>query len=149
MKKTDMAYMAGIFDGEGSISIGRHKKRENWNPSYCLKVTIVMCNPYIPNLFRMAFGGAIACYQPRIDRKLPTWHWYLSSKKAAFFLETLGPYLRLKRDEARLAIAFQKNKRYIHTSRGKAYTAAQVAVLEAQKILMTKMHNKTEVFFEY
>ena len=147
MKKIDIAYMAGIFDGEGCISIGKHQRRKNWNPTYSLKISVVMCNPYIPKLFQMAFGGRIDCYE-RVGYKLPHWNWHLDSKNTIPFLEAIMPYLRLKRDEARLALEFQKLKKVKHTFRGNSYKPEEIAVFEAEKILMSKLHDKTEVFNE-
>ena len=147
MKKLDLAYMAGLFDGEGSISIGKHLKIGRWNPTYSLKVTMAMANPYIPHLFQMAIGGVVKGYE-RKGKRLPTWYWYLESKKAIPFLEAIMPYLRLKQDEARLAQEFQALKRTIRPYKGRSYTPQEVAVFEAQKILMSKLHDKTEVFNE-
>ena len=144
MKKTDLAYMAGIFDGEGCICIGKHQKKKTWNPTYSLKVNLVMCNPYIPNLFCFTFGG-IVYERKRHERHLSEWNWQLNSAKAIPFLTVLLPYLKLKRDEARLAIEFQKNKKNTHTSRGNPYKPEQVALFEAQKILLKSLHNKSGV----
>ena len=144
MTIADLNYMAGIFDGEGCISIGKHKKRGHWNAAYSLKVAIVMCNAYIPNLFQFAFGGKVYT-QNRGGRYLPEWHWAIAANKAVEFLKILLPYLRLKKDEAELAIRFQAFKKNKHTYPGNAYTEEEVAILEAERILLQALHNKAEV----
>jgi len=140
----DLAYLAGIFDGEGSISITKSHRNKKFNPTYAIRISVQMCNPYIPHLFLDTFGGSINCYEHK-GNQLPHWHWHLWSTKAIPFLETLMPYLRLKKNEAELAIEFQLTKKNHHTYQGNGYSAEQVAVNEAQRILMRKLHDKSEV----
>ena len=59
MKKTEVAYLAGIFDGEGSISIIKTQpnlKNREKAPRYRLTVSVGMACEYIPNLFLFSFG---------------------------------------------------------------------------------------------
>ena len=55
MTELDLAYMAGIFDGEGCITIQRGSQRGKRH--YTLRCLIGICNPYIPYMFKFAFGG--------------------------------------------------------------------------------------------
>ncbi len=142
MRKIDLAYMAGIFDGEGSLSITKSKRLKCWNASYNVRASVQMCNAYIPNLFRMAFGGAI-CYQPPNGTHRATWRWHLETRNIIAFLEALLPYLHLKRDEAELAIQFQMQKKTKRTSQGNPYTSAEIAIFEAERLLMHNLHDKS------
>ena len=146
MKKTDIAYMAGIFDGEGSITIAKRPATPKWNPCYYLKVNIGMANEYIPKLFQFYFGGSIYRYEPRGLSKLPLWNLKLTTRQATELLSVLLPYLKLKRNEAELAIAFQAKKQHGGMWGESGYKSdEQLAVEEAQYILMKDFKNKSEV----
>jgi len=138
MKKTDLAYMAGIFDGEGSI--GAYKPRCNLTKgTYSLGVTIISTDEWLCHMFRMAFGGSINCRQRR-GKQLPVWEWKVQSHRAAEMLKILLPYLHLKRSQAELAIKFQsvkgnRSRRYPNklTDEERALEQAQAIMLKAMK----------------
>lgn len=135
----ELAYLAGIFDGEGCIDIARISRKDRWSPTYRLQCRLAMCNPYIPKLFYFRFGGSVRTFKrdPKWSRQ---WYWHISGVKAVEFLNVIKPYLRLKRAEADLAITFQEN---IKPTGGKHLPNDTLAVREAQKILMSKLKDKT------
>ena len=134
MKKVELAYIAGIFDGEGSIGIRKQKGRY-----YQLAIALGMTNEYIPNLLMFSFGGTV--YKDiRPDPCQVFWVWHIASRKANVFLEAILPYLKLKRNEAELAIKFQRAFCYNYT--GGKLSDEQLAVREAQRILMSEMKIK-------
>ena len=130
MKKIhDLSYLAGMFDGEGCISISHGAK--SWN----LSCYVTMAGEYIPRLFQFHFGGSI--HHRKHNPAKVQWHdyykWQIAANKAATFLEELLPYLRLKRPQAELAIKFQRRI----SSRGhKCLPNSEVALREAEIILM-------------
>jgi len=130
MKKIhDLSYLAGMFDGEGCISISHGAK--SWN----LSCYVTMAGEYIPRLFQFHFGGSI--HHRKHNPAKMQWHdyykWHIAANKAATFLEELLPYLRLKRPQAELAIKFQRRI----SSRGhKCLPNSEVALREAEIILM-------------
>lgn len=142
MKKTDIAYLAGLFDGEGCICIGKEKARgERPHPSYHLECSVSMCNEYLPNLYRFSFGGSVFFYKDRHPNHQPAWQWHISARKASGFLNTILPYLTIKKGEAELAIKFQSAKRYS----GRPKTEGEFALEEAQKILLASFKKKSGV----
>jgi len=148
MKKTDLAYMAGLFDGEGCICIGKSKQK-NGKDRYTLKVHITMANPYIPQIFRMAFGGYFVLRTAAQTKHLPTWRWSVEANLATDFLEVLSPYLKLKKSEAILAIEFQRAKygtgSRLGFSRYSRKTEKERALEEVQYILMKNLKDKSGV----
>ena len=111
----EIAYFAGLFDGEGSIAVYTNKG----DRSARFGITIGMVNPKVIEDLRLAFGGSIY-KQVRTGR--PVYYWRTFGKRAELILKILLPYLRVKREEAELAIAyrqynyrqgFQVNKQYI------------------------------------
>lgn len=100
MKETQVAYLAGFFDGEGSIGIYLTNKKYH---SYTMVARIVQKNP-LP-LKQFPSTGKIYL------RKDGVYMWQIYSEPAAEFLELILPFLLLKRDKAIQAIEFQKTKR--------------------------------------
>jgi len=156
MKEIEIAYMAGVFDGEGSIIIGKSKQSTNRiGIGYQLLLSLGMADKSIPDLFCSTFGGFVfdipAHRTEFVKNALKTqWIWRINSKKAMQCLEILIPYLRVKKDEARLAITFQTAKSIhggIKGIRGHPPKTDEAwAIEENQYILMRSLKNKSEVY---
>ena len=138
--RLELAYLAGIFDGEGSIVIGRVNRRDRPNPSHVLFCRVAMCTPYIPGLFMFRFQGNIRTFKPSNPNWNRQWAWSISGCKAVDFLKTIRPYLRLKKSEADLAIIFQEGIGVQYHTIPKDV----LAVREAQKILMSSLKDKSQ-----
>jgi hypothetical protein len=108
-----LAYVAGLFDGEGSIVIGcspgRTKQR---NPSYWLQVSITNTDKQLIDWLHDTFRGHIAdnSHCPSRGKQRPCWAWRVTSKQAQSFLQKILPYLRTKKPQALIAIEFQDHK---------------------------------------
>jgi hypothetical protein len=90
------AYLAGIFDGNGSVFIAQTIR--NKRPVYWLQVQISARN--------VAFATWIAEHgRGHVSQGK---FWKASSREAAAFLRLILPWLRLKRPQVQLAIAFQE-----------------------------------------
>lgn len=96
--QTQLAYAAGIFDGEGCIHISKAAGRYY---SYCAKVAMTRREPL--NLLESVFGGTIADRPVRGTRR-KQWDWSVYGKEAESFLVNIYPYLRIKSYEAVLAL---------------------------------------------
>jgi hypothetical protein len=107
----DLAYAAGIVDGEGTIGIteiGARPKKGRKNPQHRIYVAVAMTDAAIPLLMSEMFGGSVNTYHYHPERNRPQTRWSLSGKRAVLCLEALLPYLRLKNAQAELAINFQE-----------------------------------------
>jgi len=117
-----LAYTAGIFDGEGSIliSVNRpHPKRETINPQHYLTACLGNTNRPLIDWLKSEFGGHIVKGGNRqAKRQQEYWIWSISSCQARDFLTLIYPYLRIKKEQARLGIEFQ-NRRLKKGSPGK------------------------------
>lgn len=113
MKKTDLAYTAGIVDGEGCISIlpRNYQKQKTVHIRYILQVAVGSTDEWLPMWLKFAYGGHLHKIAPKKLSHNPAWYWQLTSNQAKVFLELILPYLHLKRDQATLAIQFQSRKR--------------------------------------
>lgn len=136
MKRVDLAYIAGIFDGEGCICLRRAKKK-----GVALDISVVNTNEWLMQWLKFALGGNFYPVQKEGRRNKnwkPCWRWTISSNRALDCLKLLYPYLRLKKPQAELAIKFQEARR----GSGYSLTDEEKAVDEAQKIVMGEFNRR-------
>jgi len=105
--ETDLAYAAGLMDGEGSICIREHTyKTPGHNiPSFSLYVEIRMTNKEGVEYIKSVFGGSLKSKGLTKTGKV-IYDWKIYSNKAAKFLEIISPYLKCKHRQAKVAIRF-------------------------------------------
>ena len=121
-----LAYMAGLFDGEGSISITRKRygskarTRRVWSGH---SVTVSIANKSLEacQLFRDAFGGTINT--DRRHQRGPVYHWQAAARIGEAALSALLPYSRIKRDRILLALEFRHLQRDSNERRLQSHTA--------------------------
>jgi len=108
------AYIAGFFDGEGTIGIITRKRPYNTaNPNHQLFVSCTNTNEPVIHYLHSIFGGSIFHANDTRGKRRTCLRWALNSAKAMQFLSCLLPYLIVKRDEAIIAIKLQAT--YEHT----------------------------------
>lgn len=99
-----LAYTAGLFDGEGSITI--QKSTGKLSPRYSLAVTLA--NTYEPVVRWVADCNGGKVYK-RKGVNSPLWAWSISAHGAYAFLTKHLYHLRVKREQAQVAIDFQEH----------------------------------------
>lgn len=143
MKVEELAYMAGLFDGEGCVHIARiHTKKRNL--TYQLVCKISMYSLPTLEIFKDSFGGSIR--RELTDEKHNKYgllhSWAIWGNSSISFLGQLMPYLRIKKAEANLAIEFQ-SKKAIGASKGlwgnRSKTKEAIALEEQQYLLMRSL----------
>lgn len=110
--ETELAYLAGFFDGEGCINISRSvkKTKPHHSPGYSLQVVISQNDHDLLAEWQAKMNlGSIQCRDMSEVGYGITYAWHITAKQAMGFLRTLLPYLRLKKEQAELAISFQEN----------------------------------------
>ncbi len=110
--KEELFYIAGFFDGEGCVNLQMNESKKYGELTVCISNNHCGILRYIQSIF----NGRI--HNTRSYGYTPEWR--CESKKAVFFLESVLPYLRIKRRQAELAIEFQKTviKGMIHRKNG-------------------------------
>jgi hypothetical protein len=106
-QREDLIYFAGFFDGEGCISIARQKK--SWGDKqqayfHRLRINVSQKDPSVLKQLYDIVGGTMHCSNG-------VWKWYADDAAAVQFLETLLPFLRIKKSQAELALEFSKTKK--------------------------------------
>jgi hypothetical protein len=103
MKRTDLAYVAGIIDGEGCITVRkarRHYKVRDYE--YRLEIKVGLANEFLPKRLKFAFGGNI-CHE---NKRPYIWIWTIGGESCVNFLKAIYPYLILKKPQADVAFRF-------------------------------------------
>lgn len=104
---TEVAWAAGLFDGEGSTSIQFDKRRIGSKGTFRLSLAQAGDDRATEVLerFRSAVGGGkiYGPYQPPPPSRKPKYHWYVHNTEALVVLNRLRPYLsRAKKLQAAL-----------------------------------------------
>jgi hypothetical protein len=108
MAKTDLAYAAGLLDGEGTIFICRQKATAKGAISVSHYIQVSIVNTHKPTIeWTQKLLGIGKIIQTNQGKK-PLYRIAFYSKEAIKVLKILLPYLKIKREQALLAIEFDK-----------------------------------------
>ena len=105
-KLAQVAYLAGIVDGEGAFTI-RKKTYSNGRTLYTPRITIGMNTAQPLDLAYGFFGGSIRARQTTGSNVPYIFTWEVSCTKAKEAAKTILPFLRVKRKQACLLIDLQ------------------------------------------
>ena len=110
MKETDIAYIAGLIDGEGYIGIKRITSLTNGrvNPTYQERIQIRMVDEGAIKFISECLGGNYYAEKPHAHKGRPLYCFQASDKIAIRILKTILPYLRVKKFVAEKVIAFRE-----------------------------------------
>ena len=101
MTETNLAYAAGLIDGEGSIHI-EVTKGKWYAPRMCLGMTLPA--KIVMETYHRQYGGTIRVMRAATEKWEEAWMWYVHGPDAVRFLTDILPYLRIKKRHAELAI---------------------------------------------
>lgn len=93
-----LSYLAGFFDGEGTVCISRRK--DKGRDSFDLRICVGQKDIRPLELFKKRFGGRI--YVQRRKGNLWIYQWECKYGKRDF-LKAMIPHLRFKKEEAKIA----------------------------------------------
>ena len=98
MKNISLGYIAGLFDGEGWITVNFHPTKKQLIPVVGIKMNGLNLLKYL----HKKFGGY--CYSRKgVNRPLTEW-----SLRGAYqvlpFLQSIEPFLYIKKEQAQLCI---------------------------------------------
>lgn len=89
ISKEELAYTAGLVDGEGTITMGRTQ-----SPYRHPVVTLASCTFELLEFLKERFGGCICTKNVTKEGHSPAWSWQLLNASAIQFLGLIRPYLR-------------------------------------------------------
>lgn len=106
IKDTDLAWAAGIIDGEGSINLLKMKRKDTYGTglTFDLRIDVGNTDPRMLVKLKTLFGGSISkSYEARKNRKACAC-WHVHAENASKVLTLILPYLCIKREQAEVAI---------------------------------------------
>lgn len=110
LSNTEASYIAGLFDGDGCVGIGVNNNK-GYNATHYLYITITNTNKLILEWLNKKFGGHATYHK---NYKKHQWYvWRLKPTDSAKFLKLVYPYLRIKKERAKLALKFYNTKKRI------------------------------------
>ena len=104
----DLAYSAGFFDGEGSISIAP-KRRKGCAPeemAFGLTLQVSQLDPRPLKFLSDRFGGAV-CVKSALGHTHLMHDWRITGARAERFLRAVLPYLIHKKEQAEVALKYR------------------------------------------
>jgi hypothetical protein len=104
--RDDLIYMAGIVDGEGTITAGRSENKHTGNLGVHCKIMVANSHEPLMDWMHATYGGSLSA--PRKTRKAnhkPITCWYLGGVPAVTLCKLLLPFLKVKRRQAEIVIA--------------------------------------------
>ena len=106
--KNEVAYIAGFFDGEGTINLQtHHRNNAAKTTTFHLKFRITNTNKEILDFIKFFFGVGKIYEMKRYSLKHKVaWSYELNGHDAAFAIKILLPYLVVKKEQAKLALKF-------------------------------------------
>lgn len=118
MIDTTIAYIAGLFDGEGSVRlrlrertrVGHSRGRiyNHHQKEFELQTQITNKNIDCLNLCKDRYGGRIY----KVARKVPIYRWMTEGTKALAFLNEIHPYVIIKKPHIDAILNNPENKEY-------------------------------------
>jgi hypothetical protein len=107
MTPVELAWAAGLFEGEGSVRISKPAFR-NWGT---LNVDVPNTDKEIVDFFAQRWAGSVH-YTAAHARQREVWRWRCAARQAAAFLEEIRPFIRTSRVRERIehGLAFQAQK---------------------------------------
>jgi hypothetical protein len=103
-----LPYLAGFFDGEGSIGIYTNGQRSGRTLRVQITQTVTPHSTELLTAMRDRWGGSLCPFNRALRRN--AWNWQASATNGYVFLRDVRPWLFLKADQADVALAWWPNR---------------------------------------
>lgn len=110
MEKIDLAYLAGLIDGEGYIGIKLTRRKDARSPIYHERIQVRMVHEQAIAFLARRLGGNYYLERPHSAQGRSLYCWQASDALAAKILASLLPFLRVKRTSALTVLRLRKSK---------------------------------------
>lgn len=110
LSPVEAAYLAGILDGEGSVSLVNQRDVRSGGEYYRSLICSITNTDQALGEWVLRTTGLSRLQRVDVSSSIgtkPRWTWRIRGETAAAFLRQVEPYMVVKRDRALLAIAFQ------------------------------------------
>lgn len=119
--ESNLAYLAGIIDGEGCIRIAKRVKRseEKWG-YYELSLVVTNTDARLIKWIESTFGGSVTPLARRKSHHKDLYEWVVSSRAAGSILSAVEKFMIVKKEQAQLALRFRENINNTRTHPGQS-----------------------------
>lgn len=142
LKREDASWLAAMIDAEGTIGI-RRSKTDRPRDSLTPYITVNMTNQDVINRCKsLTSYGAIR--QDTAKTNFDLWRWEVQGNAAVTIIGEIFPFLIVKREQAKVAIAVQKENKY----HGNQYKSSMPEAVYQKKLslwAMCKQLNQREI----
>lgn len=107
LSKIELAYIAGIIDGEGYIGI---YKRKNKNSNYQYQIAISNTNFKLIRWINKKIKFGSVYYLEKKDNRKPQLKYTIHGNEAVLLLKNVLKYLIIKKKQAKIVISLSENK---------------------------------------
>lgn len=108
MDALDLSYVAGLFDGEGSVVITSCKRPYGRSEYFSISAQVGMTDESSVRLFQDEWPAHFSIRKRNGGNEFSgyrdLWRWHIERKRAASFLRDIYPYSRLKKNQIDLAL---------------------------------------------
>jgi hypothetical protein len=145
----DVRYVAGLFDGEGCISLVKQRRLNSPLPSYTIRVVIAMTHKPIILLLQDQFGGHVSQRKGQKEGHRNAFTLMWANRQAGTILQILIPHLILKRAEAEVALDFIQTLSQVGTSFWRGATPQEIQALQDKReVVRQRLASMKRVEFE-
>lgn len=109
LKVDEVSYIAGFFDGEGSVGLYATTKTQRYNLRVCINQVQSRESVELFELLKEHFGGSLAFPKLQKPHHQQAISWSVYGDSAASFLDSILPFLRMKKRAANLVVQWQRN----------------------------------------
>jgi hypothetical protein len=111
LTKSELAYIAGLIDGEGCLLIYRKADKRGSRHFRCI-LRISNTSLRVVEWLQSRLGGKPAEPRPFRDGALPVYHWPCEGQRMASLLNAVYPYLVIKPELAQILLEMQRQLTY-------------------------------------
>lgn len=121
--ETVAAYMAGILDGEGSLTIGNYScNKITGDKHYQCNIAVCSIDKILIDWIYDTFGGYHGVYTPKQTPKNsrhPVYKWQCSSDRLLHICQITLPFLVIKKRQAEILIEMRSTYKDLQNVKGK------------------------------
>jgi hypothetical protein len=126
---TDLLWAAGLFEGEGTATIGGK------GPYSAALISVTSIDLEVLDFYQLHWGGRIRSVGRRSPNAREAFTWELHGQRAAFFAEDLLPHIRTSRVRQKFEILVESQQHRRQGSRNPSYQAIIGAYREQLRLL--------------
>ena len=107
MNSHEWAYLAGLLDADGSVSVRKYKRKDSSTYKYHVECVISNSDNSLMDWLVTKLGGGVLIINKKAPQKHKTvWRWVVTGRKVIPILEKCIPHMIVKKQRARLGLQF-------------------------------------------